>query len=244
MKTYMTHGLMAFLLWGFVAHTCAQDLDLASLVKLSKQMRAKELSDSLNRNTAAAATAAPVGTVGSFNVPPPPPPPPPEPPILKMVLGVNDVMQAEVAYDGQWFVLRQGMPPAAGLGPWKYSYVFSDGALLTTKPVNLSAARQAQPELTEPLSEKPVCQWLKLSIKQCLFLVPVPTQLHDDGSGMNKAQVVGHPVFQDQVRNLVSQSPTAPTSYAPPSTLAVANGNNARPASNEPIPVRTGVFPK
>ncbi len=234
----MTHWIMALSLWGVAAHVDAQELDLSSLVKLSKQMRAKELAESLGRNNVGSTP-----TNSSFNAPPPPPPPPPpEPPVLKVVLGVNDSLQAEVTYDGQTHILSQGVHPDKGLGPWKNSHLFTEGVLLTTVPVDLQAAKEAVPELAEPLRRKPVCQWLKLTGQQCLFLVPAPALARADAAGTNKGAA-----FQDQVRSLISQTPAAPVSYAPPSLSAPANPSGPQqtaPASNESVPVRARVFPK
>jgi hypothetical protein len=238
-RAVFIHLFFALICWGAHLHSHAEELDLASLVKLAKQAKAKELADSMNREIVAVSpTPIPLPNAAGQSKKSQPSPPP-APPVLKYLYGFNDRLQADVVYNGKAITLSNDSR-SANLGSWAHHYIFTEGVLLTLVPLAFSAAEHARTELLGNMSRQPVCQLLGMSDKQCLFLVPSQALVEEEISNTGKAAI-----FQDQVRTLVHQVP--PMNYSAstgPSSQEGVTSHSQRSAVSEPVARKTGVFPK
>ncbi len=159
-------------LWLAAASVQAQTPSLLDMVESAKQTKLLEQSKALMdaykpappvSPPAAAAPAMPSGPALAGPVPSV------GAPVLRAIYGVNDLIEAEVVFDGQSYSLYSD-DARAEIGPWAYGVVFRDGVLLVRKPLNAK-----QSSLLDSLSDREQerlisCKKLGLAPTHCLFL--------------------------------------------------------------------------
>jgi hypothetical protein len=146
----------------------AQTPSVLDVVESAKQTKLQEYNKSLSDAYKPAPGALPAGPKAGPALPDAPPAVL-APPVLRAIYGVNQLIEAEVLFDGQSHSLYSD-DARAEIGPWTYGLVFREGVLLVQKPLNAD-----QSSLLDSLSEQGLerlisCKKLGLPRNRCLFL--------------------------------------------------------------------------
>lgn len=155
-------------LWTSVLHAQTPSLqDMVDSAKQAKQQEhSKALSDAYKPVPAALPAAPKTGAA--------PPPAPlaavaPALPVLRAIYGVNQLIEAEVVFDGQSYSLYSD-EARVDIGPWTYGVVFHEGVLLVQKPLNAIQSGLLDSWSDQGLERLISCQRLGLTRNNCLFL--------------------------------------------------------------------------
>ncbi len=163
---------VSWLLWAgacwAAAAVQAQTPSVLDVVEGAKQTKLQEYNKSLNDAYKAAPGALPDAPKAGPALPDAPPAVL-APPVLRAIYGVNQLIEAEVLFDGQSHSLYSD-DARAEIDPWTYGLVFREGVLLVQKPLSAK-----QSNLLGSLSERGVerlisCKKLDLPRNRCLFL--------------------------------------------------------------------------
>ncbi len=163
--------LLVFML-GAPELAVAQAPSLSDVVETTKQAKLQEYSKSLSdtfKSTPSADSLPPKGMPGR-STESPLPVISQSLPVLRAIYGVNQLLEAEILFDGQSFSIYSD-DDRVEVGQWSHGRVFHDGVLLLRSPLTV-----IQKQLIEGLGEKGIgralsCSKLGLKRSNCLVLL-------------------------------------------------------------------------
>lgn len=156
---------------GAASRLHAQTPSMQDVVESAKQAKLHEYNKSLGeayKPVPLPGAAAPVAAGGRPAELPPVPAL--APPVLRAIYGVNQLIEAELLFDGRSYSVYSD-DERVDIGLWRYGHVFREGVLLLQKPLSPGQSARLEDWSRKGQERLISCSRLDLPQERCLFLL-------------------------------------------------------------------------